>query len=150
MAGCNRTNHTTPALCTPDAGQRRSHEAGQQQRLSRADSALRSTSASSAIERRCWQVIALLADGLPLAEIVAAAGCRPGTIRQVAQRYRECGEARLADRWQRSAQLNTALASLFTLDWTDPSASCCICARCGQIHWFVPQQEGASAAQGAQ
>ena len=49
--------------------------------------------------------------------------------------------------WQRSAQLNTALASLFKFDWTDPSATCCICARCGHIHWFLPQQESTDAAE---
>lgn len=43
---------------------------------------------------------------------------------------------------QRSAQLNTALATLFNFDWTDPSATCCICARCGHIHWFMPQPVG--------
>jgi hypothetical protein len=38
---------------------------------------------------------------------------------------------------------------LFSFDWLDPSATCCICARCGHIHWFVPQQEGTSAAEAA-
>jgi transposase len=102
MAGCNRTHHTTPELCTPDAGQISSQEEGEQESLSRADTAVRSTSASTAIERRHWQVIGLLADGLPLAEIVAATGCRPRTIRQIAQRYRECGPVGLADGRQRS------------------------------------------------
>lgn len=102
MARSNRTNHTTPGLCTPDADQMSSHEAGVQGSLSRPDIALRSTSASRAIERRRWQVIGLLADGLPLAEIVAATGCRPRTIRQIAQRYRERGPAGLADGRQRS------------------------------------------------
>ena len=102
MAGCNRTHHTTPERCTPDVGQMSSHEAGAQESLSRADIALRSTSASTALERRRWQVIGLLADGAPLAEIVAAAGCRPRTIREIAQRYRECGPASLADGRQRS------------------------------------------------
>jgi len=37
MAGCNRTNHTTPGLCTPDAGQMSSYEVGEQESLSRAD-----------------------------------------------------------------------------------------------------------------
>jgi hypothetical protein len=58
-----------------------------------------------------------------------------------------CGYDRF---WQRSAQLNTALATLFKFDWTDPSATCCICARCGHIHWFLPPQEDASAAEAAQ
>jgi hypothetical protein len=75
MARCKRTHHTTPERCTPDVPQMSSHEAGEQEWLSRAEIALRSTSASSAIERRHWQVIGMLADGLPLAEIVAAAHC---------------------------------------------------------------------------
>src|SRR5262245_14008017 len=110
MARCKRTNHTTQELCTPHASQMSSHEAGEREALSGAEIAVRSTSASSAIERRRWQVIALLADGFPLAEIVGATGYRLRTIRQIAQRYRERGSAALADGWQRSAQLNTALA----------------------------------------
>jgi winged helix-turn helix protein len=102
MARCKRTNHTTPECCTPAAPQMSSHEAGEQERLSRAEIALRSTSASSAIERRRWQVIGMLADGLPLDEIVATTGCRPRTIRQIAQRYRACGPAALANGRQRS------------------------------------------------
>ena len=42
--------------------------------------------------------------------------------------------------WQRSAQLNTALATFFNFDWINPSATCCICAQCGHIHWFLPQK----------
>jgi hypothetical protein len=102
MAGCKRTHHTTPERCTPAAPQLSSKEAGEQERLSRVEIAQRSRSASSAIERRRWQVIGLLADGLPLDEIEAATGCRPRTIRQIAQRYRECGPAALADGRQRS------------------------------------------------
>ena len=102
MAERNRTNHTTQEFCTPDAGQSSSREAGEQEALSRADITVRSTSASTAIERRRWQVIGLLADGAPLAEIVARTGYRPRTIREIAQRYRECGPASLADGRQRS------------------------------------------------
>jgi hypothetical protein len=104
MARSNRTNHTTPELCTPQADQRSSREAGEQESLSRTEIALRSTSASSARERRRWQVIGLLAEGAPLAEIVDATGYRPRTIRQVAQRYRERGSVGLADGWQRSVR----------------------------------------------
>ena len=57
-----------------------------------------------------------------------------------------CGNDRF---WHRNAQLNTTLATLFNFDWTDPSATCCICARCGHIHWFLPQAEGAGAVEGA-
>lgn len=47
--------------------------------------------------------------------------------------------------WHRNVQLNTGLATFFNFDWIDPSATCCICARCGHIHWFLPQREGVSA-----
>jgi hypothetical protein len=97
MAGCNRTHHTTYGLCTPDTGQMSSQQEREQESLGRADIALRSTSASIAIDRRRWQVIGLLTDGAPLANIVGATGYRPRTIRQIAQRYRESGAAGLAD-----------------------------------------------------
>ncbi|MCR4419423.1 MAG: hypothetical protein QHH27_03000 [Clostridia bacterium] len=47
-----------------------------------------------------------------------------------------CGHDRF---WRRQAQLNTAVATFFDLDWTNPSATCLICARCGYIHWFLPE-----------
>lgn len=34
------------------------------------------------------------------------------------------------------AQLNTALASFFNLDFTNKSATILTCHRCGYIHWF--------------
>jgi len=37
------------------------------------------------------------------------------------------------------AQLNTALATLLKLDWTDRSATVLICTSCGQIQWFEKQ-----------
>jgi uncharacterized protein with PIN domain len=39
--------------------------------------------------------------------------------------------------WTRRAQLNSAIATFFRLDWTDQSATCLICAECGYIHWFL-------------
>src|SRR5262245_16799158 len=168
MAGCNRTNHTTQELCTPDAGQMSSQEEDEQESLSRADIALRSTSASSAIERRRWQVIGLLADGLPLAEIVAATGCRPRTIRQIAQRYRECGPASLADGRQRSLGAAPILAEDQQRDlrealqkrapdgevWTGPKVARWIAARTGkrvyrQRGWEYLRRLGGTAAAGA-
>jgi hypothetical protein len=110
MARSNRTNHTTPELCTPHTGQPSSKEAGAQEWVSRMEIALRSTSASTAIERRRWQVIGLLADGVLLAEIVSATGYRPRTIRQIAQRYRERGSKGLADGWQRNVGATPLLA----------------------------------------
>lgn len=102
MAGCNRTHHTTLQPSTSDAKQISSHQSANWEALSRADMALCSTSAPTAIERRRWQVIGLLTDSAPLAEIEAATGFRPRTIREIAQRYRECGPAGLADGRQRS------------------------------------------------
>jgi transposase len=146
MAGRNRTNHTTQELCAPHAGQRSSHEAGEQEALIRAEIALRSTSASTAIERRRWQVIDLLADGAPLAEIEAATGYRPRTIREIAQRYRECGSAGLADRRQRSLGATPILSEEQQRDlrqalqkrapdggvWTGPKVARWIAARTGK------------------
>jgi len=37
----------------------------------------------------------------------------------------------------RKAQLNTALMSLFDLDFLNRTATCAICERCGYIHWFA-------------
>lgn len=36
-------------------------------------------------------------------------------------------------------QLNTKTASLFNLDWINPSATCLVCDKCGFIHWFLPK-----------
>jgi hypothetical protein len=47
----------------------------------------RQAAAASAVERRRWQVISLLADRVPLAEIVAITGYRPRVIRDIASRY---------------------------------------------------------------
>lgn len=38
--------------------------------------------------------------------------------------------------WQREGQLNTAVASFFNFEWTNPSAACFICDACGYVHWF--------------
>jgi predicted nucleic-acid-binding Zn-ribbon protein len=40
---------------------------------------------------------------------------------------------------KKEAQLNTTGASLLNLEWTSPSGACYICAKCGYIHWFLPQ-----------
>lgn len=40
---------------------------------------------------------------------------------------------------RRDAQLNTAAATFFNLDWANPSAICYICDQCGYIHWFLPR-----------
>lgn len=40
--------------------------------------------------------------------------------------------------FQRDAQLHTAVASFFDLEWVAPMAKCLVCSRCGYIHWFLP------------
>lgn len=44
--------------------------------------------------------------------------------------------------FEREAQLNTAAASFFNLDWANRTARCLVCAKCGYIHWFLPQKRG--------
>gem|GEM_PF-552492 len=40
---------------------------------------------------------------------------------------------------RRDAQLHTALATFFNLEWANRSALCLVCERCGYIHWFLPK-----------
>ena len=42
----------------------------------------------------------------------------------------------------RKGQLNTAVASFFNLDWTNPTADCVVCGRCGFVHWFLGSKDG--------
>jgi len=39
--------------------------------------------------------------------------------------------------WIRTAQLNTAMATLFNVDWANKSATCLVCSECSYIHWFL-------------
>ncbi len=39
------------------------------------------------------------------------------------------------------AQLNTALRTLFKLDWLDESATILVCTQCSQIQWFGKRPE---------
>ncbi len=39
--------------------------------------------------------------------------------------------------WSRRAQLNTAVASFFNLDWANKEATCLVCSQCSYIHWFL-------------
>lgn len=41
---------------------------------------------------------------------------------------------------QREAQLNTAVASFFDLDWANRTASCYVCDHCGYVHWFLHER----------
>ncbi|MEJ5994727.1 hypothetical protein WG904_09900 [Pedobacter sp. Du54] len=39
--------------------------------------------------------------------------------------------------YSREAQLNTATASFFNLDWANRSATCFVCSECTHISWFL-------------
>jgi len=39
--------------------------------------------------------------------------------------------------WTRKAQLNTAIATFFNLDWANRSATCFVCSKCTHISWFL-------------
>lgn len=41
--------------------------------------------------------------------------------------------------FHRKAQLNTAAASLFNVDWANKSAYCYICSQCTNIEWFLQE-----------
>lgn len=45
-----------------------------------------------------------------------------------------CGTERFH---KRRAQLNTAGLTFLGLDWTNPSATCYVCAKCGHVLWFL-------------
>jgi transposase len=81
----------------PNSRRPTAHESPVQAPLSRAEIAARSRSAPTIGERRRWLVIGMLADGEPLADIVAATFYRPRTIREIAQRYRQLGPTALVD-----------------------------------------------------
>lgn len=38
--------------------------------------------------------------------------------------------------WKKQAQLNTAMATFFNLDWANHTATCLICEGCSHILWF--------------
>lgn len=39
--------------------------------------------------------------------------------------------------WTRRAQLNSAVATFFNLDWANRSATCFVCSDCTHISWFL-------------
>ncbi|HEY6225513.1 MAG TPA: DNA-binding protein [Verrucomicrobiae bacterium] len=51
----------------------------------------------------------------------------------------KCGLCGHDEFHKREAQLNTTLATFFNLDWTNASAICFVCDRCGRIEWFLPK-----------
>lgn len=42
--------------------------------------------------------------------------------------------------YTRHAQLNTAVASFFNLDWANRSATCFVCSDCTHISWFLGKE----------
>ncbi len=40
---------------------------------------------------------------------------------------------------KREAQLNSSGMSFLNMEWAGPSGVCYVCAKCGYIHWFLPQ-----------
>ncbi|HTF87622.1 MAG TPA: hypothetical protein VK843_04375 [Planctomycetota bacterium] len=39
--------------------------------------------------------------------------------------------------FERQGQLHTKGASFFHFAWASLTADCCVCGRCGFIHWFL-------------
>lgn len=74
------------------------HMSNYQTKLNRTALEAHLATAMAPDERRRLQVLLHLADGTPLAEIVAITDYRPRSIRQIAQRYIEIGAASLVDR----------------------------------------------------
>lgn len=147
MTESNRTYDTTiPAARTDDCGLIAAPAPDAPALLSRAEIAARSVSAPTAAERRRWQLIGLLADQAPLAEIEAATGYRPRTIREIAQRYRASGAAALVDRRAQSRGAPRLLAPLLEHElwqalqgpapdggiWTGPKVAHWIAAKTGK------------------
>lgn len=63
----------------------------------------------------------------------------PQTI-EVKGRELRCPVCNNPNFWTRQAQLNTAVATFFSLDWANRSATCFVCAECTHISWFLGEQ----------
>ena len=44
--------------------------------------------------------------------------------------------------FRRQGQLHTAVATFFNLEWTNPTADCVVCGKCGYVHWFLASKDG--------
>ena len=65
-------------------------------------------------------------------------GKKPTRV-EVAGRELKC---RICERdlfWERNAQMNTAAATFFNLDWANATATCYVCDACGYVHWFLTE-----------
>jgi hypothetical protein len=56
------------------------------------------------------------------------------TVKGIPLRCEICKNDRF---WPQRAQLQSAVASFFNLDWTGRTADCLVCSNCGYIHWFL-------------
>lgn len=56
----------------------------------------------------------------------------------VAEQRLTCVVCRHGHFRHRRAQLHSAAASFFNMEWLGPTADCYICSKCGYVHWFVP------------
>jgi transposase len=147
MVESNRTDHTTTsAPGNAPAGPAVRKVSNAEQPLSRADIAAHCVAASAVSERRRWQVIGMLADQVPLAEIMATTGYRPRTIREIAQRYHALGASTLEDRRVHSRGAPPLLSALLQHElqqmlqhpapdggeWTGPKVAQWIAAKTGR------------------
>lgn len=65
----------------------------------------------------------------------------PTTV-DIHNRPLECHVCRHDYFWRHEAQIHTPAATFFDLEWANRLATCCICARCGYVHWFLPIEMG--------
>jgi transposase len=133
-------------LCIIDAHQASTSMSTYQTRLNRTELEVYLAGATAPDEYRRLQVLLSLADGTPLAEIVASTGYRPRSIRQIAQRYLELGAAALVDRRAFAAGVAPLLSAVDQEElrqalqqsppgggaWTGPKVACWIAAKTGK------------------
>lgn len=65
-------------------------------------------------------------------------GHEQGQVAFVAEQPLTCVVCRHGHFRHRRAQLHSAAASFFNLEWLGPTADCYICSKCGYVHWFIP------------
>jgi predicted nucleic-acid-binding Zn-ribbon protein len=72
-------------------------------------------------------------------EFMGLFGEEPPTSVEVQGQVLKCHTCGHDEFHRREAQLNTAAATFFNMDWANASAVCEVCDRCGFIHWFLPR-----------
>jgi hypothetical protein len=68
---------------------------------------------------------------------MAAFGKKDPEIVQVAGHNLRCPVCNNDHFYSRRAQLNSAVATFFNLDWANRSATCFVCSNCTHISWFL-------------